>query len=169
MDAQCWYKMIPRYLSAIGALLGGAAAIVGVVVAIIKSDTIAEKLNELHHVVLKLEDVTNRINIGMAKIRDDIAKMAQVTASDQRMQNPNATAEQIKAVLEQIPTSPLLPQHQRKNEIVASAEFPAELSGKIAIYLPSNKRDELIEKLQKARPSEREEIIKNALEYSPSF
>lgn len=169
MDAQCWYKMIPRYLSAIGALLGGAAAIVGAVLAITKADAVADKLSQLHTDVLKLEEITNRINTEVAKIREDIAKMAQVAASDQRMQNPNATAEQIKAVLEQIPTSPLLPQHQRKNEIVASAEFPAESSGKIAIYLPSNKRDKLIEQLQKARPSEREEIIKNALEYSPSF
>ncbi len=169
MSARYYKKILLQDLSAIGTFLGGAAAMLGVVVAIVKADTIAEKLNELHHVVLKLEDVTNRINIGVAKIREDIAKMAQVTASDQRMQNPNATAEQIKAALEQIPTSPLLPQHQRKNEIVASAEFPAESSGKIAIYLPSNKRDKLIEQLQKARPSEREEIIKNALEYSSSF
>lgn len=153
-----WIKCFPAYLKAIGVFLTGIGACLG----LWNTDKIFDKL-------IGLENKSKEIDSKVDKLTKAVIHEAENIAANPIMKDAKASPEEIAKVLDQIPTSPLLAQHRTKNEIVASAEFPAKSSDEIAIYLPASKRDKLIEQLQKARPSEREEIIRNALEYRISF
>lgn len=160
-----WIKCFPAYLTAIGIFLTGIGACLG----LYNADKVFDKLTDLEKKSQKIDEMLVKLDSKLDKIEKYVTHEAKNIAANPIMKDANASPEEIAKVLDQIPTSPLLAQHRIKNEIVASAEFPAKPSDNIAIYLPPSKRDKLIEQLQKARPSEREEIIRNALEYSTSF
>lgn len=100
----------------------------------------------------KLESLEKRMDNQLSSIQEALNQRAQVLANDPIMQNPKASIIEITKFIHRIPNSPMSIQDQQKSQ-------------EINIYLPVTRRDKLIKQLQQARPDERKDLIKNALEY----
>lgn len=141
-------------MQGIGALLVGIAAII----ALCQTGSVLEKIfqlqkkaEEIQTAVLQLKSAETEIQVGIVELKSAVALIgklviqvaARLTANN--LKEPNITKDEINDVLKKIPDSP----------------DPCQAT----VYLPSEKRDKVINQLQNSLPQQREFILQNALEY----